>query len=217
MNFETQNVIQLAALFLLAVMGIGRIIVMKLKNIQVFVLDSKMTLTQHLNGIFFVICFFIWVFESISYSLSLNYHIPLSTIDVLTIQHTDIKIAGVIILVFGLIVYALALYSFNNSWRIGIDRETPGELITSGIFKYSRNPIYLSIDLLVAGTFLLQGHFIFLVLFVAIAISLHIQILQEEGVLIQTYGNSYLQYRTKVSRYLSIKLFLSLWLTFFRK
>jgi len=206
MILEIQNIIQLATLALLAAMGIGRIVILKSKNIQVFVLDSQMTKTQQINGIFFVICFFIWIFESISYSLSLNFHIPLSIIDALTIQHIVIKIIGIIILVFGLIVYAVALYSFHNSWRIGIDRENPGELITNGIFKYSRNPIYLSLDLLVSGTFLLQGHFIFLVLCVAITTSLHIQILQEESFLIQTYGNSYLKYRSKVSRYLNIKL-----------
>ena len=202
---EIQNVIQIATICLLAAMGIGRGIVLKSKKIQVFVLDSQMTRTQHVNGIFFVICFFIWIFESISYSLVLDFHIPLSILDALTIQHTSIKIAGVIVLVFGLIIYALALYSFHNSWRIGIDRESPGQLITNGVFKYSRNPIYVSLDLLVAGTFLLQGHFIFLLLFVAIAISLHIQILQEENFLNQAYGNSYFQYRSKVSRYLNIK------------
>jgi protein-S-isoprenylcysteine O-methyltransferase Ste14 len=133
--------------------------------------------------------------------LSLNCHIPFTVFDALTIQHTGIKIFGIIVLVFGLLIYATALYSFQNSWRIGIDREKPGQLITNGIFKYSRNPIYVSLDLLVVGTFLLQGKFVFLVLFVAMAISLHIQILQEENFLIQTYGDSYLQYQSKVCRY----------------
>ncbi len=208
MILEIQNTIQLAALGLLAVMGIGRLFFLKSKKINVLVIDSQMTKTQYLNGIFFIICFFIWIFETISYSLSLNYHIPLSILDALAIQHTGIKIFGIIVLVFGLIIYAIALYSFRNSWRIGIDREKPGQLITNGIFKYSRNPIYLSLDLFVAGTFLLQGHFVFLLLFVTIAISLHIQILQEESFLIQTYGNSYFQYRSQVSRYLNKKFLL---------
>jgi protein-S-isoprenylcysteine O-methyltransferase Ste14 len=41
---------------------------------------------------------------------------------------------------------------------------------------------------------------------VTIAISLHIQILQEESFLIQSYGDYYLQYRSKVSRYINLKL-----------
>ena len=207
MTLEFQNAIQITTLCLLFVMGIARTIVLKLRNIHVFVLDSQMTKTQHINGIFFIICLLMWLFESISYSLSLNCHIPFSVFDVLKIQHTGIKIFGIIVLVFGLLIYATALYSFQNSWRIGIDREKPGRLITNGIFKYSRNPIYVSLDLLVLGTFLLQGQFVFLVLFVAMAISLHIQILQEESFLIQTYGDSYSQYQSKVSRYLNIKLF----------
>jgi protein-S-isoprenylcysteine O-methyltransferase Ste14 len=206
MTFEFQDTVQIATLCLFAVMGIGRAIVLKLKNIRVFVLDSQMSKTQHINGIFFVICFLIWIFESISYSLSLDCHIPLSVLDALIVQHIGIKIVGTVVLVFGLIIYAIALYSFRNSWRIGIDRETSGPLITNKIFKYSRNPIYVSLDLLVAGTFFLQGHFVFLLLFVTIAISLHIQILQEESFLIQSYGDYYLQYRSKVSRYINLKL-----------
>jgi protein-S-isoprenylcysteine O-methyltransferase Ste14 len=121
------------------------------------------------------------------------------------VQHICIKIAGVIFLFCGLAIYALALYSFRNSWRIGIDRENPGQLITEGIFRYSRNPIYLSLDLLVAGTFLLQGQFIFLILFLLIAVSLHIQVLHEERFLLQTYGDLFLKYRSEVGRYLNIK------------
>ena len=186
-------------------MGIGRALVLKSKNTPVLVLDSQMTKTQFANGIFFFTCFLIWIFESISFSLSLGYHISVSRFDALTIQHASIKIIGVIFLAFGLIIYATALYSFRDSWRIGIDQKNPGPLITDGIFKYSRNPIYVSLDLLVAGTYLLQGYFIFLLLFACIALSLHIQVLYEERFLIQTYRNSYLSYRSKVGRYLNIK------------
>ena len=104
---------------------------------------------------------------------------------------------------FGLSIYAMALYSFRDAWRIGIDREKPGKLITTGIFRYSRNPIYVSLDLLVFGTFLLQGRFVFLILFICMAFSLQVQILQEEKFLIQCYGDAFLIYRSKVGRYFS--------------
>ena len=185
-------------------MGLGRAFVLKTQKTQVLVLDSQMTKTQLLNGFFFIACFFIWIFESFSSGLSLNYHIPLAILDKMIIQDIVFKLIGVIVMASGLTIYAIALYSFRDSWRIGIDREKPGKLVTTGIFRYSRNPIYVSLDFLVLGTFLLQGHFIFLILSLCIAGSLHVQVLEEEKFLIQAYGDAYIDYRSKVGRYFNM-------------
>ncbi len=138
----------------------------------------------------------------------LNYHIQPGILHILLIHHIGIKIGAIFILLFGLLIYALALYSFRDSWRIGIDREKPGKLITTGIFAWSRNPIYISLDLLAIGSFMLQGHLIFLILLIGITFSLHFQILQEEKFLIQTYGETYIKYCSKVSRYFNLQVFL---------
>lgn len=199
-----QNRIQITVLCCLAILGLGRAIILRSQKTRVFVIDSQMTNTQLINGVCFVICFLAWVYESIAYGLSLTYHIPLAIPDLLLIQHIGFKISGMVVLISGLLIYASALYSFRESWRIGIDRKKPGKLITTGIFRRSRNPIYISLNLLVFGTFLLQGHFIFLILFICIAISLHIQILQEEKYLLQTYGEAFINYRSVVGRYFNL-------------
>ena len=201
MTSEFQNWIQITVLCCLAIMGFGRAIILKKRKIQVIVLDSQITKSQLINGIFFVTCFLTWIFESIAYGLSLKSRIPLKIFEKLLIHHIGSKIFGIFVLIFGLVIYALALYSFRDSWRVGIDREKPGKLITTGIFRWSRNPIYISLNLLVLGTFLLQGYFIFFILFICIAISLHIQILQEEKFLIQTYGEAYINYCSQAGRY----------------
>lgn len=201
MIFEFQNWIQITVLCCLAILGVGRAIILKTQKTQVLVLDSQMTKIQLINGFFFVTCFLAWIFESFAYGLSLNFHIPLAILGKVLLRHIGVKISGIFVLIFGLFIYASALYSFRDSWRIGIDREKPGKLITTGIFRWSRNPIYISLNLLVFGTFLLQGYFIFLILFICIAISLHIQILQEEKFLIHTYGEAFINYCSKVGRY----------------
>ncbi len=208
MNLEFLNWIQIAVLICLAILGLGRALILKTQNIQVFVLDSQMTKIQLFNGFVFVSCFIAWIFESIVHGLSLNYHIQPGILHIVLIQNIGIKIGAVFILVFGLFIYALALYSFRDSWRIGIDRENPGRLITTGIFAWSRNPIYISLDLLVLGVFMLQGYLIFLILSIGIIFSLHFQILQEEKYLIQTYGETYIKYCSKVSRYFNLQVFL---------
>jgi protein-S-isoprenylcysteine O-methyltransferase Ste14 len=102
----------------------------------------------------------------------------------------------------GLVVFILAFFNFGDSWRVGVDYETPGALVTRGIFSLTRNPIYVFIDSWFIGAFLINGTLIFLV-FAALAIAAqHWQILREEEFLTQRYGEAYARYRTKTPRYL---------------
>ena len=101
----------------------------------------------------------------------------------------------------GLLVFAFALWTFADSWRIGIDRNTPGALVTSGIFAWTRNPIYVALDLMFFGTFLVQGRAIFLALALALAGLLHYQIRREEKYLAGSYGDAYRAYCGRVGRY----------------
>ncbi|HEX7869361.1 MAG TPA: isoprenylcysteine carboxylmethyltransferase family protein, partial [Chryseobacterium sp.] len=51
------------------------------------------------------------------------------------------KYIGIALLILSLIWILIAQFQMKNSWRIGIDEEIKTELITTGLFKYSRNPI----------------------------------------------------------------------------
>ncbi|MBI5184202.1 MAG: hypothetical protein HZA01_00525 [Nitrospinae bacterium] len=84
----------------------------------------------------------------------------------------------------------MALVSFRDSWRAGIDEKTQGELITTGIFAVSRNPIFIFIDLYFIGTFLINGALIFLIFAAVVIIGLHCQIIQEEKFLAKAYGQA---------------------------
>jgi protein-S-isoprenylcysteine O-methyltransferase Ste14 len=90
------------------------------------------------------------------------------------------------------------------SWRIGIDRQQPGQLVTSGLFAWSRNPIYLAFDLLVVGAFLIHGRSLFLILGAAMMLLIHAIVLREERFLDAKFGDAFRNYRKRVGRYLSI-------------
>jgi hypothetical protein len=62
----------------------------------------------------------------------------------------------------GLLLFLLALISFGAAWRIGIDEDNSPELITSGIFEYSRDPIFLFLDLYFAGIMLIYPNILFI-------------------------------------------------------
>jgi protein-S-isoprenylcysteine O-methyltransferase Ste14 len=109
---------------------------------------------------------------------------------------------AMVLLPVALILFVSAIVSFGDSWRVGIDDRNPGTLIDSGIFAFSRNPIFLSIDLYMIGTALLHSSWFFLALAVIVPPGIHIQILNEERFLFSIYGQDYSGYRQKTPRYL---------------
>ena len=54
----------------------------------------------------------------------------------------------------GVVLIALAAYELNRFKTTIIPHETPAKLVTSGIFKRSRNPIYLGDALILTGMIL---------------------------------------------------------------
>lgn len=103
-----------------------------------------------------------------------------------------------------MVLFLFTLRDFSKSWRVGIDHRSPGDLITAGVFRISRNPVFLFIDLYFLGTFLILGTLIFLIFFVLVVVGLYYQIVQEGMFLEALYGNRYLEYRNEVSRYLTL-------------
>jgi protein-S-isoprenylcysteine O-methyltransferase Ste14 len=95
----------------------------------------------------------------------------------------------------------LALPAFGDSWRLGIDRETSGPLVTHGVFAWTRNPIYVGLDSFALGTFLVQGRLIFLALALVSVGMLQDQIRREERFLARAYGGAYREYCARVGRY----------------
>src|SRR6267142_3587159 len=110
--------------------------------------------------------------------------------------------AGVAFCLAGLIVLFLSLVSFGKSSRIGIDAVRPDQLVTTGIFAVSRNPIYVGFGSVLLGQFLLFPDWILLAYMLAGVWLFHRQVLREEGYLRAHYGQQYIEYCDRVRRYL---------------
>src|ERR1700677_3470166 len=69
----------------------------------------------------------------------------LPTVSTKEFFHSDlISWVGVLFCLAGLGLFLWSLVSFGQSFRVGIDINHPNRLTTTGIFAFSRNPIYVA-------------------------------------------------------------------------
>ena len=117
-------------------------------------------------------------------------------------QSEVIAWVGVLLCFAGLILLLLSLVSFGKSFRVGIDVDHADKLVTTGIFTFSRNPIYVAFGFVLLGQFLVFPNWILLVYLVAGIWLFHRQVLREEAFLRNHYGQGYAEYCQRVRRYL---------------
>lgn len=116
-------------------------------------------------------------------------------------QSRTVAWIGVILCFAGLLLLLLSLVSFGKSFRVGIDADHPDKLVTTGIFAYSRNPIYVAFAFILVGQFLIFPNWILLAYLVAGAWLFHRQVSREEEYLKVHYGYEYSEYCGRVRRY----------------
>ncbi len=193
---------QFITLIVFLMVFLGRTIWLGRKGLRVFVLGSDKKGLNALLEKSFLIFFPIWLIEISIHSLHLNIQFLPPVLFRKIFRDQIIQSAGAIVIFVGLIVFCLALISFNSSWRVGIDTVSPGQLITTGVFSVTRNPIFLAMNLYFLGTFFINSNLFFLMCFVCITIGFHLQIRQEEEFLIGKYGDKYRKYMAQVRRYI---------------
>lgn len=116
------------------------------------------------------------------------------------------RFTGFCIGMLGDIIFQVSVLCMKDSWRAGIPDKDRTKLVTTGIYRYSRNPAFLGFDFMYVGLLLMYFNLSMLVVSAFAIIMLHLQILQEERYLTENYGDSYREYRKHVFRYLGRKL-----------
>jgi len=191
------------ALLCLAFLAVPRALRLYARGIRVLVIDRQRTFRQILEDLTAMACLLLWAYELVACAWSLNFRLIPQGVAVAVFDVSALKIVGALLVTGGLAVYGLGTRGLGESWRLGIDRNTPGSLQTSGIFAWTRNPIYLGFDLMVSGTFLIQGRLHLLLIALIFAVVLHQQIRREERFLIERYGDAFDRYCARVGRYIT--------------
>lgn len=114
---------------------------------------------------------------------------------VLTIKTTGIFFfTGLTIFILGTLLLALSTVSFTKPGANGLN--------TGGIYRFSRNPMYVGYFLYYLGCVLLTRSLPLLLGLLVFQITTHWIILSEERWCLETFGEAYKHYTSKVRRYL---------------
>jgi protein-S-isoprenylcysteine O-methyltransferase Ste14 len=118
------------------------------------------------------------------------------------LEHDFIRWFGLALLVASLVWTAIAQFQMGASWRIGIDKKNETELVEKGLFSVSRNPIFLGMQLALAGFFLTIPNAVTLLTMVLGDVLMQIQVRLEEEHLKNLHGEKYAEFCGKVRRWI---------------
>ena len=112
-----------------------------------------------------------------------------------------VRAAGLVLGVCGVVIFSLSVWTMRDNWRAGIAPADKTEMVTAGVYQFSRNPAFLGFYLLYGGLLLAFFNGILLAVTLLAGIMLHLQVLQEEAYLPTVFGEPYIAYKNRVKRY----------------
>ena len=110
---------------------------------------------------------------------------------------------GAVLFILGAAPAILVNQRFSQAGTTIVPLEVSKTLVTDGLFRYSRNPIYLGMTVSLLGAALFLGSlspFVIAPLFIRIIQTRFI--VHEERILVETFGEEYRAYKAKVRRWL---------------
>ena len=186
-------------LYLLLVFVLRSVILWKQTGVNPFVFGNTDKAHDYIGSVYKVMVLFTWV--SIGcYSFFPDLYNYLMPIDY--IENESLRVAGLILLIISFLWTSIAQYQMSKSWRIGIDYEERTDLISHGLFKYSRNPIFLGVLISYLGTFLIIPNTLSFSILLVTFVTIQTQVRLEEEYLENVQGQDYLEYKAKVRRWL---------------
>jgi len=200
------DIVQIAVLAGLGVLFCIRAAIQVARGKSIVVIDRQRTVGQVLRDTLLLVAFGGWLYLVLAYAHSWPVPPTPQWLGEPLYESVGLRIVGSVTAALGLLVYAWALWSFGDAWRIGIDRAAPAGLVTTGIYGWSRNPIYVSFDLLAVGTAVIQARPIVMLVVIVVLLLLDEQMRREERFLSALYGQAYRDYCGRAGRYFRWRL-----------
>ncbi|MDT2598585.1 isoprenylcysteine carboxylmethyltransferase family protein [Enterococcus hulanensis] len=109
------------------------------------------------------------------------------------INKTGWAYVGVVLIYFGVLLFLIAVRAMGLNWRAGYNEKQKTELVTSGIYRFSRNPAFVAFDLLYLGFAVLFPNILMLFMAVIAVVLFDQQIRGEEKFLLMTFDDMLLR------------------------
>ena len=113
-----------------------------------------------------------------------------------------LKIAGLAMAYSGLLWSVAAQHQMGRDWRIGIDFGNETGLVTGGLYRLSRHPIYLGFIVICIGLFFATPNIVTLLCAVLTTVILSVEARLEEAFLLSVHGDPYKEYLAKTRRWI---------------
>lgn len=141
----------------------------------------------------------IFFFISLAFGLLLEYFLPI----IINIPQVPRAIFGsIFIIISGCFAVSAFVVLINNKTTFDTSKSTT-KIVTKGSFRISRNPLYFSLLLLLFGiAVIIFSIWLFLMVPVLYIVLLFKAIKPEERYLTQKFGKEYLEYSSKVRRWI---------------
>ena len=113
-----------------------------------------------------------------------------------------VQIPGVILSIVALAICSTAQWQMGKNWRVGIDRDNKTDLVLLGLYRFSRNPIYLGMSLASLAYFMMLPSALTLLTLICGRLLMQIQVRLEEEYLRGLHGAAFEEYCGKVRRWI---------------
>lgn len=112
------------------------------------------------------------------------------------------QIAGIVMVVLGLLIGGSAIAVMRRAHTSPDPRKPTVALVEEGVFRYTRNPLYLSMFVIFLGIALFSNALWLILFFPVLFFAIERGIVKaEESYLRRKFGETYLQYEKRVRRW----------------
>ena len=140
----------------------------------------------------------VYFFLTILVMAALHYWFPLYQL-----LHPPFSYSGTLLVLAGFIIVLWSAFLFNRAGTPIRPFEESTQLVSAGMYRFTRNPMYLGMVLILMGIAILLGSlspFILIPFFIYLIQSVFI--VHEESMLEERFGDEYRAFKRKVRRWL---------------
>jgi protein-S-isoprenylcysteine O-methyltransferase Ste14 len=118
------------------------------------------------------------------------------------LDQAAVRAFGVVLVILGIAVTLMSQLAMGASWRADVDPEARTDLVTTGPFRFVRNPIFTGTATTAIGLALMVPNVLAVAMLIAFLTAWEIQVrLVEEPYLRSVHGDAYRRYAARTGRF----------------